>query len=264
LSGDHATTAAITVAEMVCGEGSTDDRQSATLVLPGTMLEVGVSLLRHPLGDTARVVENADSNRRLLYAGQDVGFVGRGLSMLLDRMMRAARLDVNLYEEVEADLGATSQAATVVGIVALCGGIGSATGLAMTGEVGLAVGAFIGGIVFAFIGWIAWSYITYWVGTSMFKAQATPGELLRAVGFAQTPGVLNILSFIPILGGIISFAAAIWALVAGVIALRQALDISTGQAIITAIIGMIPMMLLACLSGIIFGGGAAILGAAGR
>lgn len=181
--------------------------------------------------------------------------------MLLDRMMRAARLDSNVFEEVEADLGATSQAATVVGIVALCSGLGNGIATAMTGDTVLAVGAFIGGIVFAFIGWVAWSYITYWIGTSIFKGQATPGELLRTVGFAQTPGVLNILAFVPFLGGLVGLAAAIWSLVAGIIALRQALDITTGQAIITAIIGIIPMLLLGCVSALIFGGGAALTGA---
>lgn len=180
--------------------------------------------------------------------------------MLLDRMMRAARLDSNLFEEVEADLNATSQAATVVGIVALCGGLGSGISLATNVGIGMAVAGFIGGVVMAFVGWIAWAYITYWIGTSMFKGQATPGELLRTIGFAQTPGVLNILSFIPFLGGLIGLVAGIWALIAGVIALRQALDITTGQAVITAIIGMIPMMLLACAFGLVFGVGSALTG----
>jgi len=178
--------------------------------------------------------------------------------MLLERMMRAARLDSNLYEEVEADLNATSQAATVVGIVALCGGLGSGISLAMNGETGLAIVGFIAGILMAFVSWIAWSYITYFVGTSLFKGQATPGELLRTIGFAQSPGVLNILAFIPFLGGIVGFVAGIWALIAGVIALRHALDISTGQAIITALIGAIPMFLLNCLlASILLGGGMA-------
>jgi hypothetical protein len=181
--------------------------------------------------------------------------------MLFERMMRAARLDSNLFEEVEADLSATSQAATVVGIVALCGGIGGAINLAMQGQTGLAVIAFIGGIIMAFVGWVAWSYITYWVGTSIFKGQATPGELLRTVGFAQTPGVLNILSFIPVVGGIVSLVTGIWALVAGIIALRQALDITTGQAVITAIIGAIPMFLLYCLFGSLVAGGGMMTGA---
>jgi hypothetical protein len=121
--------------------------------------------------------------------------------------------------------------------------------------------AFIGGIVMAFVGWIAWSYITYWIGTSMFKGQATPGELLRTIGFAQTPGVLSILSFIPILGGVVGLVVFVWMIVAGVIALRQALDISTGQAVITAIVGFIPMFLLYCLIGAVIGGGSALTGA---
>jgi hypothetical protein len=181
--------------------------------------------------------------------------------MLFERMMRAARLDSNLFEEVEADLNATSQAATVVGIVALCSGLGSAISLAMAGNTGTAVLAFIGGIVMSFIGWIAWSYITYWVGTSMFKGQATPGELLRCIGFAQTPGVLSILSFIPILGGLVGLVVFVWMIVAGVIALRQALDITTGQAVITAIIGFIPMFLLSCLVGVLVGTGSVLTGA---
>ena len=175
--------------------------------------------------------------------------------MLLERMMRAARLDSNLFEEVEADLGATSQAATVVGIVALCSGLGQGIALAMAGQTTQAILAFIGGIVMSFVGWIAWSYITYWIGTSMFKGQATPGELLRTIGFAQTPGVLGVLAFIPILGGIVSLVVFVWMIVAGVIALRQALDLSTGQAVITAIIGIIPMFLLYCLLGLVIGGG---------
>jgi hypothetical protein len=180
--------------------------------------------------------------------------------MLFERMMRAARLDVNLYEEVEADLNATSQAATVVGIVALCAGLGSAISIAMQGQTGTAVLAFIGGVVMAFVGWIAWSYITYWIGTSMFKGVATPGELLRTIGFAQTPGVLNILAFIPILGGFVGLVVFVWEIIAGVIALRQALDISTGQAVITALIGFIPMLLLYCLIGIVIGTGSVLSG----
>ena len=181
--------------------------------------------------------------------------------MLLERMMRAARLDSNLFEEVEHDLNATSQAATVVGIVALCSGLGNGIAMAMSGQAGLAIVAFVGGILMAFISWVAWAYITYFVGTSLFKAQATPGELLRAIGFAQTPGALNILAFVPVLGGIVAFVAGIWALIAGIIALRQALDISTGQAIITAILGAIPMAILGCLYGSLLVGGGMMTGA---
>ena len=183
--------------------------------------------------------------------------------MLFERMMRAARLDVSLYEEVERDQTATSQAATVVGIVAVCGAIGGAIAATQQqgGGAGTAVLAVVLAIVGAFLGWILWSYITYWIGTSVFKGTATPGEMLRTIGFAQSPGVLNILSFIPILGGLVGLVVLVWSLIAGVIALRQALDISTGQAVITAIIGIIPMLLVYCLIGAVVGGGAALMGA---
>src|SRR3954452_16972454 len=177
--------------------------------------------------------------------------------MLFERMMRAARLDVNLYEEVEADLSATGQASTVVGIVAVCGGIGAALAQIMAGNTGGVVLGFIGGLIMSFVGWIAWAYITYWVGTSIFKGTATPGEMLRTIGFAQTPGILNILAFVPVLGGIVGLVVFVWLIIAGVVAIRQALDISTGQAVITAIIGFIPMFLIYCLIGLVVGGGQA-------
>ena len=46
--------------------------------------------------------------------------------MLVNRMIRAAMLDSRLYEEVEHDRSATSQAMQVVIIVALASGIGGA------------------------------------------------------------------------------------------------------------------------------------------
>jgi hypothetical protein len=180
--------------------------------------------------------------------------------MLLERMIRAARLDVNLYEEVEHDLNATSQAATVVGIVALCGGLGTGIAVAMTSGTGAAIGGFIGGIFQAYIGWVAWAYITFWVGTSLFKAQATPGEMLRTIGFAQTPAILGIFVFVPFIGWLVALIGGIWSIVAAVIGLRQGLDISTGQAIITAIIGFIPLLLIGCVLGLITQGGSALLG----
>ncbi|MBI3967500.1 MAG: YIP1 family protein, partial [Chloroflexi bacterium] len=96
------------------------------------------------------------------------------------------------------------------------------------------------GIIAAFVGWVVWAYLTYFIGTSIFGGTATPGEMLRTIGFAESPSVLNILSFIPFLGAIIGLVAAIWALVCGVVAIRQALDFSTGKAILTAVIAFIP------------------------
>jgi hypothetical protein len=169
---------------------------------------------------------------------------------LPDRMLRAARLNVPLYEEVEADTTATTQALTVVVLVALATGIGNAIAGASRGNV---VGALIGGIVTALIGWAVWSFVTYFVGTRFFGGVATYGELLRTLGFAESPGVLTILSFIPILGGIISFVAAIWVIVSSFIAIRQALDISNGKTVGVIIVGIVAITIVVAIIAALFG-----------
>lgn len=154
---------------------------------------------------------------------------------MTQRMMGAATLDSAVYEEVEADTGATSQAAIVVGIVAIASAIGAAGG---------GIGAAIGSLIAAFLGWLAWAGITYLIGDKVFGGTATWGELLRTLGFAQSPGVLYILGFVPVLGTLLRFVVGIWILVAGVIAIRQALDFSTGKAIATALLGWLVMVFL--------------------
>ena len=148
---------------------------------------------------------------------------------LTQRMMAAAMLDIGVYEEVEHDTTATGQAAIVVGIVAVCAAIGNA------GEGG---GGVLGGLIGAYLGWLVWAGVTYIIGDKLLDGTATWGELLRTLGFAQSPGVLLILGIIPILGWLAGIAAVIWMLVAGIIAIRQALDFSTGRAILTAVLGM--------------------------
>ena len=171
-------------------------------------------------------------------------------SSMVGRMIRAARLENEVYEEVERDKDATTQALTVVVIVAIAAGIGSALSLLIAGVgIGSAILGLISGIVGAVVGWAIWSFLTYWIGTSLFGGKATYGELLRTIGFAFTPNALGIFSFIPFLGGLIAFVGSIWALVAAVIAVRQALDFDTGKAILTAIIGWIVLVIIYAVLG---------------
>jgi len=157
------------------------------------------------------------------------GFPGAHRS-LVQRMIGAAMLDASVYEEVEADRGATGQAAAVVAIVAVCAAIGN------YGHGGKGV---IGAIVGAFLGWLIMSGLTYVIGTKLFGGTADMGEMLRTLGFAQSPGVIAILGIIPILGRLVVIAVAIWQLVTAIVAIRQALDFDTGKAVATAVIAWV-------------------------
>lgn len=159
---------------------------------------------------------------------------------LLRRMKGAAMLDVGVYEEVEADENATTQAAIVVAIVAVAQAIGAAGG----GGPGV-----IGGVIAAIAGWLLWAGITYLIGDKLFGGTATWGELLRTIGFAQAPGVLYVLAIIPILGWVVRVVVALWVLVAGIVAIRQALDFSTGKAVLTALLGWLAVMVVMLLLG---------------
>ena len=160
-----------------------------------------------------------------------------------DRMIRAAKLDIHLYEEVEADEQATGQAMTVVVLSSVAAGIGS---LSSTGVSGLLLGT-----VVALLGWVVWAFLTYMIGTRLLpepQTQADMGQLLRTIGFASSPGVLRALGVVPGLWSLVIFITSIWMLVAMVIAVRQALDYhSTLRAVGVCLLGWLIQGLLVFL-----------------
>jgi hypothetical protein len=157
------------------------------------------------------------------------------MSNLIDRAIRAAKLDASLYEEVEADQTALGQATLVVVAASVAAGIGS---IVHGGIAGLFVGT-----VAALFGWYAWAYLTYLIGTKILpeaQTEADMGQLLRTTGFASSPGLLRVLGIIPGLMTIVFLAAMVWMLVAMIIAVRQALDYtSTARAVGVCAIGWI-------------------------
>ena len=166
-----------------------------------------------------------------------------------DRIIRAAKLDVSLYEEVEADTGAMGQAMGVVVLSSIAAGLGSIE------RVGVG-GIFLGTII-ALFGWYVWAYLTYVIGTKLVpepQTQADYGQLLRTIGFSSSPGLIRVLGIIPGLSQVVFLVAAIWMLVAMVIAVRQALDYeSTWRAVGVCLIGWVIQALIVGLLFSIFG-----------
>ena len=162
-----------------------------------------------------------------------------------NRIVRAAKLEVALYEEVEADKSALGQAMGVVVLSSVAAGLGTALRGGLTGM--------LLGVLIALVGWYVWAYLTYLIGAKLLpepQTKADHKELLRTVGFASSPGLIRVLGLIPGLGNIVFSIAAVWMLVAMVIAVRQALDYkSTLRAVGVCVIGWIvqTVMLLSLL-----------------
>jgi hypothetical protein len=157
-------------------------------------------------------------------------------------MIRAAKLDDGVYEEVERDPDAMGQAAMIVIGTSILAGIGQ---LPDNG-----IGGLIAGMIFALLGWVAFAWVAYFVGTRVFNepnTHANFGEVARVVGFASSPNVLQVFQIIPLLGPLIGLAASVWVLVATVIGIRAALELPTMKAVLTVIVAGIVLFVVAIL-----------------
>ncbi len=153
---------------------------------------------------------------------------------MVNRMIRAAMLDAQVYEEVEHDPSKDQEALFVVILIALVNGILSLPINLLFGR-GFATSVLmlIFGVIWAVVGYFLYAYVAYWVGVSLFHGTADVGELRRTLGYAYTPAIFF---WVPCIGWLI---APIWLLATGVVAVRQALDVDTGKAVLTVLISVV-------------------------
>lgn len=182
---------------------------------------------------------------------------------MFERILGVFKLDRTVFAEIEHDESATTQAAIVVAIVAALSVVGTILQTLLTlvrgGE--LQIGALLLSIVvtflLAFVNWAIWSGVTYFVGTQLFKGQATFTEMLRVIGFAYAPRMLQI---IPCIGGIVG---AIWSLIASYFAIKEGLDLDDTGTIVTILVGWLITVVVGFLVGLLGIGGAVGVGVLG-
>jgi hypothetical protein len=158
----------------------------------------------------------------------------------MERVIGALRLDAATYEEVEHDETSLGQAAGVVVLAALAAAIGAAS----RGGGG-AVGAVFGSL----IGWLVSTAFIWVIGVYWMKHSSDYKELLRTLGFASAPNVVAVLGIVPLLGGPATLAAFLWSLAAFVVAVRQALDVTTGRALWVCVLAV--LLNAACVFGLV-------------
>jgi len=168
----------------------------------------------------------------------------------LQRLIGAAALDAAIYEEVEADRGATGQAMLIVVLSSIAAGIGArGFGSSLTSV------AFFG--VVALMTWATWALLMFEIGGRLLpepETRTSPGELLRTLGFAATPGLASLLGAVPGVTTRVFVLVWVWMLLAMVVAVRQALDYrSTARAVAVCLLGGVLAAAIAVVIGIFFG-----------
>jgi hypothetical protein len=171
-------------------------------------------------------------------------------------MLRAARADVALYEEVEHDPKATPEALAIVAICAVSLGLGSLGSFPTVGRLGSYLPSLVGSVLSALVAWAVFSGVVYFIGTRLFQANATWEEVLRPLGYAYSPLVLGVVGLIPGLGWLVVLAAFLWTLFLAFIGIRAALDLDGSKTILTIVLSIIPAgiinFLLSAVIGAIF------------
>jgi hypothetical protein len=169
------------------------------------------------------------------------------ITVFVRRLAGAAMLDPATYEDVEADRGAMIQSIAVVLLASLAAGIGA------RGASGVrpAFAFFVLGAILSLVAWAAFAALTFQVGAWILPVpdtRADPGQLLRTLGFAAAPGLLQVFAIFSGLTIPIFAIAITWTLVASVIAVRQALDYpTTGRAVAVCGVAMLLVLLIAVM-----------------
>ncbi|MGI9253422.1 MAG: Yip1 family protein [Thermomicrobiales bacterium] len=186
--------------------------------------------------------------------------------------MGILKFDEATWRGIKQDPAATKQAWMIVGAAGLLSGIGSARQLAEAtiqmrsqfdqmsqsdpalaaqvqeidfsalNSAGGRVTTILFSIVAAIIAWYIFAALARWAGRQFFGADPnaiTNEEMRRMTGWAYAPALLNILAPIPVLGPIISVAAAIWVLINTVLAVKYGQNLSTGKSIGATIVANI-------------------------
>jgi hypothetical protein len=154
-----------------------------------------------------------------------------------ERVVGALKLDVNTFEDIERDPTAIGQA---VGIIALSAAANGIAWIVYRGITGIIVGVITSLILYAL-----WATVVWAVGTKLMPDPATKAdfpETFRVVAFAASPGLLAIVTIVPLLGWLLAVIVWpiiwIWSIAIMVIATRQVLDYTdTFKAVIVVVIG---------------------------
>ena len=174
-----------------------------------------------------------------------------GSKTLLNRMVRAVRLDGSLYAEVRADTTATAQALTVVAIVALSHGLGGAIR-----------GAHFGwnpasGSLFGVLGEVSFfvvaSFVVYVVARYVLGSTVDYPQVMRPLGFSVLPGLLILVAALVSMSWVgaqvpVLMVLIVWRLAAGLVAVRQASGLSLARSALALLFGVAAGMVAVVIS----------------
>jgi hypothetical protein len=186
----------------------------------------------------------------------------------MNRIVGALTFKRQVYADVEKDTSFNATAWAIVAGLALITQFGTYWFAAEDTTSAIVAGAV--GTIVTVVGFAVGAWVIAWMGKAMFKADVSFDEMVRTLGLAYIWNFFGALAalgnVIPLLGCLTAPGACIgWilGLVSYFIATQEALDLDTGQTVITVIAGWVVTFLIIASATFVIGLLGVSVGAAG-
>ncbi len=181
-----------------------------------------------------------------------------------DRVVGALKLDANTFEDIERDPTAMGQAVGIIALAALASNLGQIWRLGF--------GVMLIGVCSSLVGYVLWAVVVWLAGTKLMPDPATKAdfaETFRTIAFAASPGLIGVVTIVPLLGWMLMFVLTpiiwVWSMAAMVVAVRSVLDYSeTFKAVIVVLIGFVVFLVFWMTMSFLSFGAAVVGGMFGR
>lgn len=174
--------------------------------------------------------------------------------MDMNRIMGVITLKAPVYRQIAEDAAATQPAGIIVAIVALIAGFSNGLFSSQANFVSAIIAAIVY-VVLALIGWFVGSWLLAFV-SKWFGGKTNTQEMLRVTGFVYVfnivSAILLVAAFLPVLACLafpIIIVVAILQVIGFVIGVREAAEVSTGKAVLTAIVAWVIIFVITSVIG---------------
>lgn len=168
-------------------------------------------------------------------------------NVILNKILRLARLDTTVFDEVRDDVNELIPAIIVAAVSALLAGLGSFLWWQINFDAqpdGLFFRGFIMGSLFLAALYFVWVLVVYVLLVQVYKASADLQALIRTMGYAALPLAASVLMFIPVIYPVFAIVPIGLLFVLSIYAVQSVTNADSTQVVMANLAGFVVMVLV--------------------
>ena len=166
---------------------------------------------------------------------------------IFNKILRLAKLDTTVFDEVRDDVNELVPALIVAGVSALLAGLGATLWVVFNFDEtpdGLWLRMFIMGSIFLALLYFVWVLVAYVMLVQVYKASADLQTLVRTMGYAALPLAASVLMFIPVLYPVFALVPLALLFVMSIYAVQSVTNADSTQVVMANLVGFAVMVLV--------------------